>query len=352
MQFEEVIKGYFPYYDDYSISLVKSGNINKTFVLNISINNKKHKYILQKLNCAVFLDPIAVIENSTAVLDYFNDNVLFCLKTLTGEKYFKSSDNSIWRIYNFVSKSISFDETNSCDIIYQVGKAYGNFFYKLQNFDATKLKITIPNFHNTKMRYKMLEEVINSKTERTILVQREYALLKQLKNQACFLDCLIEDDKLPLRIAHNDTKCNNVLFNRLTHKYITVIDLDTIMPGFVAHDFGDGARSICSSEREDSRNFENISFDLNKFYHYAKGFSEEISGCLTELEKMTIHLGILKITTELSIRFLTDFLLGDVYFKTNYKNHNLDRAINQLTLAFDIFDKQDEISEISNSLFK
>jgi thiamine kinase-like enzyme len=277
---------------------------------------------------------------------------LFYLKTLNGEKYFKSDDGSIWRIYNFVEKSISFDETNSCDIIYQVGKAYGNFFFKLQNFDAHKLKITIPNFHNTKMRYNILDEAVMNNPERASLIQREYALLKKLKNHACFLDSLIDDKKLPLRITHNDTKCNNVLFNRLTLSYITVIDLDTIMPGYVAHDFGDGARSICSTEREDSKNFEKVSFDLNKYYYYAKGFSEELSSSLNELEKVTIHLGILKITTELSMRFLTDFLCGDVYFKIDYKNHNLNRAINQLTLAYDILDKQEDIREITRSLLK
>ena len=351
MQFEEIINGYFPYYNSYSVYSVKSGNINKTYILNIIINNHNYKYILQQLNQSVFTDPIAVIENSTAILDYFNDNILFYLKTLSGKRYFEASDKSIWRIYNYVPRSISFDETDSSDIIYQTGKAYGNFFHKLQNFDVNKLKITIPNFHNTKMRYQLLEEAVTNNPDKFNSVQREYALLKQLKNHACFLDCLIEEGKLPLRITHNDTKCNNVLFDRLTHKYITVIDLDTIMPGYVAHDFGDGARSICATEREDSKNFEKISFDLTKFYNYAKGFSEGIFDTLTALECSTIHLGILKITTELSMRFLTDYINGNVYFKTDYQNHNLNRAINQLTLAFDILDKQEEIREITHSLF-
>ena len=352
MPIEEVIKSYFPIYSEYSVVPIKNGNINKTFILYLTINKNKKKYLLQQLNKMVFNDPIAVIENSSLVLDYIKDDALYYLKTLDGKKYYIDSSGSFWRIFNFVSNSISFDESEDLTILYQTGKAYGNFFSRLSQFDGRNLKTTIPNFHNTKMRYKSLDNAVKSSLGRYEKCQREYALLKQLENHVCFLDCLIEEGKLPVRITHNDTKCNNVLFNRETHEYITVIDLDTVMPGYILHDFGDGARSICATEKEDSKRFENISFNLDKFYHYAKGFTEEIKNYLIEIEKLTLYMGILKITTELSVRFLTDFLLNDIYFKTDYPNHNLDRAINQLTLAFDVFDKQEEIKDITYSLLK
>ncbi len=352
MQFKEVIDSYFPYYEDYSLTAIHTGNINKSYLLEIIINKNKNKYVLQQLNQTVFNDPVAVIDNSTLILDYMNNDLFYYLKTINGKKFYLDEDGRYWRLFNYVQNSISFNKTNDYDIVYQTGKAYGNFFSRLQNFNNNELKTTIPNFHNTKLRYQSLDVAVKNNPERYKKTQREYELLRQLKNHVCFLDCLIEDKKLPVRITHNDTKCNNVLFNRITHNYITVIDLDTVMLGAIAHDFGDGARSICATEAEDSKDFENVSFDLNKFYYYTKGFAEEIKHFVLEIEKLTIYMGVLKITTELAVRFLTDYLLGDQYFKIDYPTQNLDRTINQLTLAFDIFDKQNEIKEITYSLLK
>lgn len=352
MDIQKVIDEFFSNYNKYELHPITAGNINTTFLLKIYSSNETNKYILQKINKTVFKQPIDVINNATLILDYINNNSLFYLKTKNNLNYYIDENGDYWRVYNYVENSVSFSSTQNFDLIEETGKAFGNFFYKLSNFAPNQLNITIKDFHNTKRRFEYLESIINNNPARLKYANKECNLLLLLKSESLKLQNMLDDGQLPIRVTHNDTKCNNVLFNAKNNKYITVIDFDTVMPGLIAHDFGDGARSICASVDENSDDFDSIYFDLNKFDSFAKGFLNECNHVLTQTEKESLYSGILTITTELSVRFLTDFFENDKYFKIDYPMHNLIRAKNQLTLAYDIYSKTKEIKNIINSYIK
>lgn len=352
MNIQNVIDEFFSSYNKYELHPITEGNINTTFLLKIYIANNESKYILQKINKTVFKQPVEVINNATLILDYINNKSLFYLKTKNNLNYYIDDNGDYWRVYNYVKNSVSFSTTQNLNLIEQTGKAFGNFFYELSDFAPNQLNITIKDFHNTKKRFEYLESIINNNPARLKYANKECNLLLLLKSESLELQNMVDNSQLPIRVTHNDTKSNNVLFNTNTNEYITVIDFDTVMPGIIAHDFGDGARSICASLDENSDDFDSIYFDLNKFDSFAKGFLNECNHVLTQTEKESLYSGILTITTELSVRFLTDFLENDKYFKIDYPMHNLIRAKNQLTLAYDIYSKTKEIKNIINSYIK
>ena len=352
MEFKKVIDKFFNDYNSYQIKELTGGNINKTYSLSIDFGDISQKFVLQSLNKLAFKNQKAVMDNISVILDYLNDKSLYYLKTINGENCYIDEENNLWRVYNFVPNSISYSVTSDLSIIKEVGRAYGSFFAKLRNLSQDKLFVTIKDFHNTKKRFQKLKEVANFKNERFFESERYYNKLINLEEKALILQNYHENGELPLRIVHNDTKFNNILLDADTKKSIAVIDLDTVMPGLIAYDFGDGARSICSNKQEDDCDYENIVFDLDKFSAFSSGFLPSVKEFLSDLEKETIYMGILTITVELSVRFLTDYLQGDIYFKTSYQKQNLVRAINQYTLACDIIKKEDEIQEIVSQSLK
>lgn len=342
----EVIDGYFDKYENCKITELSGGNINTTFLLEIYYNNRKDNYLLQMINKNVFCDPVAVIKNSNLILDYINEDTLYYIKTKKNTNYFLDSNKNYWRIYNYIDNSFSLSSTNNLYIIYQAGKAFGSFHKKLINFDYIKLNETIPNFHNTSKYVEKFKILSKDKSSRFKRIQREYDKILNYENKCTLLDRSYFSGLLPLRTTHNDTKINNVLFNKRNNRYITVIDFDTVMPGLFAHDFGDGARSVCSVHEEDHLDYYTASFSIEKFKAYAQGFLSQTKNILTEYEKETLYDGILALTLELSIRFLIDYLEDDIYFKTKYLEHNYVRGLNQLYLAEDIIKKEKTIKEI------
>ena len=228
-----------------------------------------------------------------------------------------------------------------------MGKAIGDFNNELNDYDASSLYVSIPNFHNTKRRYDLFfEAVMVDAEDRVSKVKKEIEVCREHETLAIKLSLMAENNEIPLHVTHNDTKSNNVIFDRQEKKAIAVIDLDTVMPGLIAYDFGDAARFICSNAPEDELDLKKVTFNLDKFRALTKGFVGALKDRLSLVETDTLALGVYTMTVELAVRFLTDYLSGDTYFSTNYPGHNLDRAKCQLALAESIYSNLDKMQKI------
>ncbi len=333
--------------------VITAGNINTTYHVTTKSGRNTFDYLLQKINKNVFKDPVNVMRNIVNVYDYIsNKGVETNLRMLNfnttndGNPYLIDEMGNFWRAREYLD-CVTFNTTDNLQIIEEAGSAFGEFQRLLDGYDASTLFESIPNFHNTKKRIDNLEKAIAySISNRKNNCFEEIGYILANKVIACKLCEMLETNELPLRVTHNDTKCNNVIFNKKTLKAIAVIDLDTIMSGLTAYDFGDGARSICCSTDEDEVDLTRVYFNLDKFRSFAKGYLGSIKSTLTENEIKTLGLGVYIMTLELASRFLEDYLNGDIYFKTRKDEHNLLRARCQIALCKDIWQKMDEINNI------
>ena len=343
---------------DYEI--MKSGHINTTLIVRFEIDGKIKEYVFQKINKYVFKNPEDVMENISNVTNFIKDKlksrgenysrkVLKFYPSETG-KYFSIDDKGdYWRVYKFINKSVSFNETENLEILEETGKAFGEFQQLLEGFPIKQLNIIIPHFHNTVDRYRIFKEVLEiNPVGRAKYVKKEIEQFLNLEKVATKMYKMQKKGLLKLRVTHNDTKCNNVLFNEETRKYQCVIDLDTIMPGLIGFDYGDAIRFGANSCSEDETNLDDVYLNFDKFEALTKGFISKVGGVLSQEEKDTLALGAITMTTECGLRFLTDYLGGDKYFKTEYSEHNLDRAKCQLKLAQDMIKNHDKMQAIIN----
>ena len=333
--------------------VLKGGNINTTYKVNCVDGQIKYEYLLQNINKFVFKEPYKVMSNIVNVTDYIERhksnyslyNLVFS-KTQDGVPFVVDEHGNFWRSTLYINCT-TFDSTDNLFLIEQAGFAFGEFIYTLRNFDASILYETIPNFHNTKKRIEDLEKTVAISTKvRKEETKREVEYILAHKKTASTLVELIEKGKLPLRVTHNDTRSNNVVFDKDTLKALAVIDLDTIMPGVTAYDFADGARSICCSTADDEEDVSKVYFNLEKFEAFTRGYLNKMSLILTKKEIETLGLSVFIITLELGTRFLEDYLQGNVYFKVKNEMHNLVRARCQLKLASDVLEKMEQINEI------
>lgn len=323
-----------------------SGHINSTALVEFQTGTlKKERYVLQKINKNVFKNPEEVMENIVSTTSFIKNKlvsnginperrVLEFLKSSNGKYFVVDENGDYWRMYKYIDKSTTFDATADLKILEETGKAFGEFQHLLDGFNAEDLNIIIPHFHNTVNRYKIFKETVReNKTQRVFSVVAEIKNYLDLQEYATKMYQMQKEGALPLRVTHNDTKCNNVLFDKKTGNYLCAIDLDTIMPGLVGFDFGDAVRFAASTAAEDERDLEKVTLSLKKFEAITKGFLETAGGSLTKNEIATLPLGAITMTTECGLRFLTDYIDGDNYFKISYPTHNLDRARCQLKLA-------------------
>lgn len=338
---------------------LSTGIINNTYHVEYVRDGEPKNYIVQKINKGVFTDPDKLMNNIVKVTDYVRENVKkkglstkrFVLRAfLTKEShkpYLIDDNGDFWRCYRYIYNSTTYDVVDDLSIIERVGKAFGVFHDCLEGFDTETLYISIPDFHNTPKRYKAFYDAIEKDVaSRVGDVLDEIEQIKGFESKACLLQGYLDQGKIPLRVTHNDTKCNNVSFDKDSGEALAVLDLDTVMPGALAYDFGDAIRFIANTVIEDDPDVEKVAVDLNKYQAFTKGFIGELKDDLTDFEKQTINLGVFTMTVELAVRFLTDYIMGDVYFKTKYPGHNLDRARNQIALAKDILKKYDQLQEI------
>lgn len=318
---------------------VAGGWINRTWKVTYPRpNGRCETYILQRINRNVFQNAPAVMENiekvSAHIFSKRPDAVFprFC-HAPDGHNYFESPDGGFWRAYRYIDAE-TFLSCRDLQVLFEAGGALGDFQARLLDFDASSLRETIPGFHDA-ARY--LERLHEAKAAdllgRAREVQAEFAYLCSMRSAAVRLGDARAAGRLPLRVTHNDTKLSNVLFDRCTHKRLTLVDLDTVMPGLAAYDFGDMVRSAAATAPEDAANASDMALDLAGFSQIAKGYLEAVGDVLTADERQSLASGVLAATLETAVRFLTDYIEGDRYFRIRYPEHNLVRARSQIALA-------------------
>ena len=339
-----------------TIDVISNGNINATYDVSIEHEGKTRRYVFQKLNIFVFKSPKRIMKNIEAITRHIADKleaegksrdyVMHFAHTVEGKNYYME-DQGFWRISEFVPNTVTFNSCEDLDKLRSAGKAFGNFQTMLADFDASSLYETIPNFHNTRSRIAVLMRHVNEDPcGRVDEVEAEIQKIKEFKSLAVRLNELIDSQELPLRVTHNDTKINNVLFDKDTGEAKTVIDLDTVMPGLVAHDFGDAVRFAANTSAEDEPDLSKVALDMDRFRAFAEGFIPEVAQSLTPTEVKTMSLGAFTMTVELAVRFLDDYITGDQYFKTLYRGHNLVRTRCQLKLAEEMYEHLGEMNKI------
>lgn len=336
----------------YSYDVITIGNINSTYkVTYTEEEDKLTSYLFQRVNTHVFKNPVEIMKNIESVTSFISEKypeqiTLHYYHTDEGLNYYVCDDSSFWRVVNYID-SVTFDASDDLKVIEATGKAFGEFQTRLSDFDGSVLYETIPDFHNTKKRLDtFFYHVEENPCGRVDEVQKEIAYISSVREKAAELSSMFEKGEIPNRVTHNDTKCNNVLFDRATKEPIAVIDLDTIMPGMSMYDFADAVRFIANTAVEDEPDIKRAFFDTAKFRAFANGFIGATNGALEEIEINNLVKASFSITIELASRFLDDYITGDKYFRCAYPKHNLVRARCQLKLAKDIERKWEELEWI------
>ena len=330
-----------------------SGHINDTFLVEAG-----KRYILQRMNRNIFTDPQGVMENILGVTNFLRDKItkaggdgmretLTVIPTKAGEPLYWDSQGDCWRMYHFIEDAVSYDRVESERDFYESAVAFGNFQQMLADYPAETLHETIPGFHDTKARFEVFLAAVEADVcGRVKEVAREIAFFQERKAVAAVLGDMLAAGELPLRVTHNDTKLNNIMMDAKTGKGICVIDLDTVMPGLAVHDFGDSIRFGASTGDEDEPDLSKVNCDLHLFQLYTEGFLKGCQGSLTETERAMLPMGAKVMTYECGMRFLTDYLQGDTYFKTHREGQNLDRCRTQFKLVEDMEANWEKMAEI------
>jgi len=324
-----------------SYSELASGHINDTYLIKTNENNF---FVLQRINHGVFKDVPGLINNKVSVSEHLQKklahlpenelkrSVLSFVDTKNGNFYYVDSDGNYWNMMVYINDSITFETVTNEGVAYEGGKLIGDFLNLTSDFDASKLIEVIPKFHDMSFRFSQFEDSLKVASEERLNDAKKYIdLVWSLKDEMHIIQHLKESGEIKVRVTHNDTKISNVLFDT-NNKGLCVIDTDTIMPGVAHYDFGDAIRTICNSAVEDETDLDKVNFNLDYYNAYTKGFLEEVEKALSPIEIKYLPLGAKTMIFIMAIRFLTDFLNGDIYYKTKYPEHNLDRAKNQFKL--------------------
>ena len=328
------------------------GHINRTYLVE---TDAQRRYILQQLSQEAFHDIPALMENVAAVTAFLSARTedprgcLHLVYTHDGQSYYRDEAGEYWRLYDFVEDSLCLQSPESPEDFYQSAVAFGSFQRLLQDFPAERLHETIPNFHNTPDRYRIFHEVLAADPlGRAAAVRAEIDFVLAREEEAGTLQRMRDEGELPLRVTHNDTKLNNVMLDAESRKALCVIDLDTVMPGLVAFDFGDSIRFGASTGAEDEKDLGKIELSLPLYRRYLEGFVPAC-GMLNRREIETLSLGAKLMTLECGLRFLTDYLDGDHYFHIARPEHNLDRARTQFKLVADMEAKWEQMQQLAES---
>ena len=324
------------------------GHINDTFcVLCQPQEGDCIRYILQGLSSAAFPHPDELMENFVGITSYLRNKIvaaggdplretLSLVKTKDGKDYYTDSNGKVWRLTPFIENTDCFQSATP-ELFEASARAFGNFQYMLQGYPAETLHEAIVNFHNTEDRFAKFEAALAAdKHDRAKDIQAEIQFVLDRKADCSVALQALREGKLPLRVTHNDTKLNNILIDRKTGEGICVIDLDTTMPGLSINDFGDSIRFGANHSKEDEKDLSKVNFDIELYEAYTRGFLEGAKGSLTPAELEYLPWGARLMTLECGIRFLTDYLDGDHYFRIHYADQNLDRCRTQFKLVKDM----------------
>lgn len=325
------------------IKVNTQGHINSTFVSTFIKDGVRTKYTHQKINRNVFKNPKEVMENIVAVTKHIEEKVssfpdkdrrvLKVIFTKDNLPYYIDEDGEYWRTYIFIENVNTYDKIPSVNAARNLGKGIGNFQKQLSDFDGSRLNITIPHFHDMNLRYRQLDDAVKADVKgRCAQVKAELDFLYANKERGCRIWDDFEKGILPNRVTHNDTKMNNVLFDPVSDEAVCVIDLDTIMPGTILFDTGDMIRTACNTAEEDEKDLSKVSFYAEMYKSLIGGYMESADSFLTKEEREGIKESGRVITQIMAVRFLTDYIAGDVYYHTAYDDHNLVRCRTQLSL--------------------
>lgn len=334
------------------------GHINDTFAVTYKDGEKLTRYILQRVNTNIFKDPEALMNNVAGVINHIKGKIsakggdvlretLTIVPTKSGKDFYISEDGGCWRSYLFIEEAHTYQIVENPEHLYHSGKGFGQFQQQLADYPAKDLVETIPDFHHTAKRYETFLQVLEKDPMgRSAEVAEEIAFVKARAEEMKIVVDALADGSIPVRVTHNDTKFNNVMIDDATGEAICVIDLDTVMPGSALYDFGDAIRSSTNTAEEDEVDLTKVSMDLGLFEQFTKGFLEAAGKSLTPLEIEYLPFSARLMTLECGMRFLTDHIDGDNYFKVHRPGHNLDRARNQFKLVADMEAKESEMKVI------
>ena len=336
------LKYFFQDIEGCKINPFGSGLIHRTFFL----EHEEGAFIVQKMNAHVFENPKVVMQNIQTVAHHLKQKkypkaVLEIRLTLSGDLFFEKNKNEFWRVFKYISDTQFYSKADTPHQVYETGKSFGEFLFYLKYLPVGEIQSAIPDFHNTRLRLEQMQKAIKIDTFGRVKMAR--IEIEKIRNWYFLIEKFDQLD-FPKRVIHADAKISNLLFDK-NKKVVAVIDWDTMMVGNVLFDFGDLVRTMTCEQGEEATDFENVKISMPYFTMLAKGFLEATNSWLTEVEKNNLLLGAEIIIYEQAIRFLTDFLDGDKYYKTNYANQNFNRAKNQIALLEDIFVKKIELKD-------
>ncbi len=344
------------------LEVMHDGHINTTFVAFFNDGDEIKKYLVQGINTKVFKDPDRLMNNIVGVTSFLREKIeenggnpdretLSFIPANDG-KYYHYHDNKCWRIYHFIDNSYTINIIKNPSVFENAGRSFGLFQKNLSGYPMENLHEIIKDFHNTPKRLDNLKASIKADVKgRVSEVEKEIEFALSREADCGKILKLYRDGLIPLRVTHNDTKLNNILFDKNTNESICVIDLDTIMPGFSLYDFGDAIRFGGNTAAEDEKDLEKVQLSLSLFESFTRGFLSACATALTKAEVKNLAFSAKLMTFECAVRFLTDYLDGDVYFKTAYEDHNLVRARNQFKLVYEIENNLDRMNDIVERIY-
>jgi Phosphotransferase enzyme family len=334
-----------------------SGHINDTYCVAFDQGGARVRYLFQRVNHNVFKNPPALMENVRRVTEHLarknsgeanqSRRALTLIPTRDGRPFYRDETDNFWRAYIFIERASTFDAVQSAQQAFEAARAFGRFQKMLADLPAPRLHDTIPGFHHTPGRFAALEKAIAADAANRAKFARaeiDFALKRKA------ITGRLLDAKLPERVTHNDTKFNNVMLDDATGEGICVIDLDTVMPGLALYDFGDMVRTATSPAKEDERDLSRVTMQFSMFEALARGYLAEAAEFLTDAERRLLAFAGKLITFENGLRFLADFLAGDVYFKVHRENHNLDRCRTQFKLVESIEQQEEQMNQLVESM--
>lgn len=334
------------------------GHINDTFAVGFRREGRTRRYILQRINTNVFRDPGSLMENVAGVTEFLRRKIkatggdperetLNLVPAKDGASFARDADGGCWRAYRFIEGTLTLQQPRNADDFYESARALGKFQLLLADYPAGTLHETIPRFHDTPNRMRQFRRALQDDIlRRADGAREEIGFALEREAYAGLLTGLLKQKKLPLRVTHNDTKLNNILLDKATGKGLCLIDLDTVMPGLSLYDFGDSIRFGASTAAEDEPDLSKVHFDPGLFEAFTKGYLETAGSVLTQEEIDLLPDGAKTMTLECGIRFLTDYLSGDVYFKTERERQNLDRCRTQFRLIAEMEEQWDDMKRI------
>ena len=358
LDFKDIVQK-FRFEGDYrSANIYGNGHIHDTYALVFQVGGHVRRYILQRINQHVFRDPEGVQSNIELVTAHLRRKIIAAggdpqretlnlIPTLDGNSYYRSDEGDCWRSFIFIEGARTYECVENLDHVYNAAKAFGNFQNMLSDFPSEQLVETIPNFHHTGMRYQAFLAAVESDiANRARFCQSEIDFVTQRAAKTSILTDMLARADLAERVTHNDTKFNNVMIDDQTGEGTCIIDLDTVMPGLSLYDFGDAIRSTATTATEDEPDLSKVNFDLAVYRCYTRGYLDAAGEILTPREIEQLPFSAILMTFECGMRFLTDHLQGDTYYKIHRQNHNLDRCRTQFKLVSDMEKQFDSMIDI------